>query len=124
MNRSGAEYACVQGWGVFDGPVDEASILATGGDLGLANAIRSTGATNVLMLGGEEYPNDLSQWLAHEPTDPAGNLVASWHSYSFNTCATQSGWTSQVAPVIAKVPVIVGEMGESDPAGPAVAQRG
>ena len=28
MNRSGAEYACVQGWGFFDGPVDEASILA------------------------------------------------------------------------------------------------
>ena len=28
MDRSGAEYACVQGWGFFDGPVDEASILA------------------------------------------------------------------------------------------------
>jgi hypothetical protein len=53
-------------------------------------------------------------WLTYEPTDPVGNLVASWHSYSFNTCSTQSCWTSQVAPVIAKVPVIVGEMGESD----------
>jgi endoglucanase len=80
----------------------------------MVNAIRSTGAANVLMLGGEEYSNDLSQWLAYEPADPAGNLVASWHSYSFNTCAAQSCWTSQVAPVIAKVPVIVGEMGESD----------
>ena len=28
VNRSGAEYACVQGWGIFDGPVTEASILA------------------------------------------------------------------------------------------------
>jgi hypothetical protein len=80
----------------------------------MVNAVRSTGAANVLMLGGEEYSNDLSQWLAYEPTDPAGNLVASWHSYSFNTCAAQSCWTSQVAPVIAKVPVVVGEMGESD----------
>jgi hypothetical protein len=80
----------------------------------MVNAVRSTGAANVLMLGGEEYSNDLSQWLTYEPTDPAGNLVASWHSYSFNTCSTQSCWTSQVAPVIAKVPVIVGEMGESD----------
>lgn len=80
----------------------------------MVSAVRSTGATNVLMLGGEEYSNDLSQWLTYEPTDPTGNLVASWHSYSFNTCATQSCWTSQVAPVIAKVPVIVGEMGESD----------
>jgi len=28
VNRSGAEYACVQGWGLFDGPVDAASIAA------------------------------------------------------------------------------------------------
>jgi len=80
----------------------------------MVNAVRSTGATNVLMLGGEEYSNDLSQWLTYKPTDPTGNLVASWHSYSFNTCNTQTCWTSQVAPVMAKVPVVVGEMGESD----------
>jgi endoglucanase len=80
----------------------------------MVNAVRSTGASNVLMLGGEEYANDLSEWLTYEPTDPDGNLVASWHSYSGNTCNTQSCWTSEVAPVMAKVPVIVGEMGESD----------
>jgi hypothetical protein len=28
VNRSGAEYACVQGWGFFDGPADAASIAA------------------------------------------------------------------------------------------------
>ena len=28
VNRSGAEYACIQGWGMFDGPVDSASIDA------------------------------------------------------------------------------------------------
>jgi endoglucanase len=26
MNRSGSEYACAQGWGFWDGPVDTASI--------------------------------------------------------------------------------------------------
>ena len=80
----------------------------------MVSAIRSTGAANVLMLGGEEYSNDLTGWLQYEPTDPDGNLVASWHSYNFNTCSTQSCWTSQVAPVIAKVPVITGEIGEND----------
>ena len=80
----------------------------------MVNAVRSTGASNVLMLGGEEYSNELTQWLAYEPTDPDGNLVASWHSYNFNTCANQSCWTSQVAPVIAKVPLVAGEMGEND----------
>jgi endoglucanase len=80
----------------------------------MVNAVRGTGAANVLMLGGEEYSNDLSQWLTYEPTDPDRNLVASWHSYNFNTCNTQACWTSQVAPVLAKVPVIVGETGEND----------
>jgi hypothetical protein len=28
VNRSGTEYACVQGWGIFDGPTDAASIAA------------------------------------------------------------------------------------------------
>jgi endoglucanase len=28
VNRSGAEYACVQGWGIFDGPSDDASVRA------------------------------------------------------------------------------------------------
>jgi len=80
----------------------------------LVTAVRSTGATNVLMLGGEEYSNDLTGWLSYEPTDPAHNLIASWHSYNFNTCATQSCWTAQVAPVMARVPVLVGEIGEDD----------
>jgi endoglucanase len=83
----------------------------------LVNAVRSTGANNVIMLGGLEYSNDLTQWLQYEPTDPDGNLVASWHSYNFNTCNSQSCWTSQLAPVIAKVPVIAGEIGENDCAG-------
>ena len=80
----------------------------------MVTAVRSTGASNVLMLGGEEYSNDLTSWLTYEPTDPDHDLVASWHSYSFNTCATQACWTSQVAPVMASVPVIAGEIGESD----------
>jgi len=73
----------------------------------LVNAVR----------GGLEYSNDLTEWLQYEPADPDGNLVASWHSYNFNTCDTQSCWTSQIAPVIAKVPVIAGEIGENDCAG-------
>jgi endoglucanase len=80
----------------------------------LVSAVRSTGARNVLMLGGLAWSNDLTGWLSHEPSDPDHNLVASWHSYNFNTCAPRSCWTSQVAPVIRKVPVIVGEMGENN----------
>lgn len=38
VNRSGSEYACAQGWGIFDGPVDDAAIDAIAG--WNANAIR------------------------------------------------------------------------------------
>jgi hypothetical protein len=80
----------------------------------LVNAIRGMGASNVIMLGGLDYANDLTQWLAYEPTDPDHNLVAAWHSYQFNSCNTRSCWISQIAPVLAKVPVIAGEIGETD----------
>jgi endoglucanase len=83
----------------------------------MVSAVRSTGASNVLMLGGEEYSNDLSSWLQYEPTDPDHDLVASWHSYNFNACSTQSCWTSQIAPVLAQVPLVAGEIGENDCSG-------
>jgi hypothetical protein len=80
----------------------------------LLNAVRSTGANNVIMLGGLTWANDLTGWLSHEPADPDHNLAASWHSYNFNACNAKSCWTAQIAPVIAKVPVIAGEIGEND----------
>jgi endoglucanase len=80
----------------------------------LVNVVRAAGASNVIMLAGLEYANDLTQWLKYEPADPDHNLAASWHSYNFNACNNLSCWTSQVAPVMAKVPVIAGEIGEND----------
>jgi endoglucanase len=80
----------------------------------LVSAVRGTGASNVLMLGGLEWANDLTGWLASEPADPDHDLAASLHSYNFNACSTQSCWTAQIAPVMAKVPVIAGEIGEND----------
>ena len=80
----------------------------------LVNAVRSTGAGNVIMLGGLTWSNDLTGWLPHQPADPDHNLAASWHSYSFNACSTKSCWTAHIAPVVAKVPVIAGEIGEND----------
>jgi Cellulase (glycosyl hydrolase family 5)/Ricin-type beta-trefoil lectin domain len=80
----------------------------------MVNAVRGTGASNVLMLGGLAFSNDLTQWTQFKPTDPDNNLVASWHSYNFNTCSTTACWTSQIAPVIASAPLIAGEIGEND----------
>ena len=80
----------------------------------LVDAIRATGATNPVLVGGLAYGNDLSGWLANRPVDPAGNLMASWHSYDDNVCNTVTCWNDQVAPVAAAVPLTAGELGEHD----------
>ncbi|GAB2896341.1 cellulase family glycosylhydrolase [Streptomyces deserti] len=79
----------------------------------LVDAIRDTGATNPILAGGLAYSNDLSQWLTHKPTDPAGNLAAAWHVYNFNACADEGCWNATLAPVAAQVPLVAGEIGEN-----------
>ncbi|MEV0178910.1 cellulose binding domain-containing protein [Streptomyces sp. NPDC050625] len=79
----------------------------------LVDAVRGTGAKNVIMAGGLAYSNDLSQWLTYRPTDPTGDLVAAYHVYNFNTCANESCWNSTLAPVAAQVPLVAGEIGEN-----------
>ncbi|WP_231956754.1 MULTISPECIES: cellulose binding domain-containing protein [unclassified Actinoplanes] len=80
----------------------------------LVNAVRATGATNVILVGGLAYANDLSQWLTYKPSDPLNNLAAFAHIYNFNTCATTACWNSQLAPVAAQVPLTLSEIGEND----------
>ena len=80
----------------------------------LVDTVRATGARNVILLGGLAYANDLTGWLANEPSDPDHNLAASWHSYNFNACSSLACWTSEVAPVMAQVPVVAGEIGQND----------
>src|SRR4029077_2175728 len=47
-------------------------------------------------------------------SDPLHDLVASQHIYPTNPCITTSCLASEVAPVKAQVPVLVGEIGEYD----------
>jgi hypothetical protein len=77
----------------------------------LLNAVRATGATNVVALGGVGFANYLSRWLAYKPSDPLNNLVAAWHVYNFNACSNASCWEVKTAPLMAQVPVLVTETG-------------
>jgi endoglucanase len=79
----------------------------------LVNAVRATGATNLIMTGGLTWTNDLSQWLTFTPTDPTGNLAASWHSYNFNGCANTTCWDNTIGTTAAQVPVVAGEIGQN-----------
>jgi hypothetical protein len=80
---------------------------------GALDAVRSTGATNVVTASGIDYANNLTQWLANKPADPLNQLMAENHVYGGNTCYTPTCLTSQDGPVLAAVPIIFGEYGET-----------
>jgi hypothetical protein len=78
----------------------------------LIAAVRSTGATNVLAVGGIHWAEVLDRWLHYRPSDPLDNLIASFHAYAFNTvCADQRCYDDVLGPVAAAVPLYAGELG-------------
>ncbi|MBO0883958.1 MAG: cellulase family glycosylhydrolase [Mycobacterium sp.] len=76
----------------------------------LVNVVRSTGATNVLMLPGIGYASVLDQWGAYKPADPLNQLAASFHNYYFGGCTTAACWNANLTDVGA-VPLLTDEMG-------------
>jgi endoglucanase len=91
-----------------------AATYAAVGLQALVTAIRDTGARNVILLGGVQYSNTLTQWLAYKPTDPLDNLGAAWHAYNFNACNTQGCWDAAPAMAAAAVPLVATEFGQRD----------
>jgi hypothetical protein len=83
----------------------------------LLDAVRGAGARQPVIAEGLGWGGDLSGWLANAPRDPAGQLAAGWHIYSFSGCHTTSCWNATVAPVAARVPVLATEVGEGDCSG-------
>ena len=57
---------------------------------GALDAIRGSGATNVITASGIDWANNLQQWLANKPADPLNQLMAEQHVYGGNTCYTPS----------------------------------
>jgi hypothetical protein len=80
----------------------------------LVDAIRAAGANQLVLLGGLEYSNALTQWLTYQPTDAQANLAAAWHVYNYNACKAASCWDMAPAAVAAAVPLVATEIGEDD----------
>ncbi len=95
-----------QGWG--EAPYQAAGMQA------LVDAKRETGARNLILLGGVQYSNALSQWLTYKPSDPLDNLGAAWHVYSYNMCIDPTCWEAAPAAVAAEVPLVSTELGQRD----------
>jgi hypothetical protein len=47
----------------------------------LLDTVRSTGATNVVLIGGVDFSNNMSGWLANKPRDSLNQIAAAWHPY-------------------------------------------
>lgn len=78
----------------------------------LVNAVRSTGARNVVIAGGLQWANDLTGIENDEGkptyrlTDATGNgIMYAWHTYHWH-----KGW-ARILPVAAKHPIFLGEVG-------------
>ena len=101
-----AAWQCWRDGGTCSGVGFQAAGMQT-----IVNAIRATGATNIIALGGVQYSNALSQWLTYKPSDPQNNLAAVWHVYNFNNCNNLTCYTNTVGAVAAQFPVIATEIG-------------
>lgn len=80
----------------------------------LVDAVRSTGATQPVVVTCNWWGNGCGGYLDFMPDDPEGNLVASVHVYDVTGCNTQVCWDADVAPIAAQVPTMFGEFGEDD----------
>lgn len=87
----------------------------------IVNAVRETGATNVLLATGPSWGNELGRWLSFRPQDPLQNVAAGVHVYPESGCASQACLEERVRPVAEQVPVVVGEFGDTDCLAPFVA---
>jgi hypothetical protein len=85
----------------------------TAGMQALVDAVRSTGAEQIIMLGGLQYAHDLSGWPAYRPHDPLCNNVVSYHQYQME-CVNESCWDYRLDDIMKRFPLVTGEVGEQD----------
>jgi endoglucanase len=75
---------------------------------GLVDAVRSTGAKNIIIAGGLFWCNDLTGIVnGYALDDKGGNgIMYSWHTYNWH-----KGWAEKVLPTAEKYPIFLGEVG-------------
>jgi hypothetical protein len=85
----------------------------------LVTTIRTAGATNIIAVPGIQYAATMDQFLTYKPTDSLHNLMGIVDVYpgggsnDSSGCIGVSCYNSQYAPVIAQMPFMAGEFGES-----------
>jgi hypothetical protein len=89
----------------------------TAGMQSLVDAVRRTGAKQIIIAAGLNHANDLSGWLASGLSDPLHQLVGGMHVYDTGSpgyCNTAACWNRTIVPVAENVPIVATEIGEHD----------
>lgn len=83
------------------------------------DAVRATGATNVVIMGGQGYDNDETWWSSNPPSDPLKQLAMAMHCYYSGwgydlTGSSRQFTAAQSIAVLAGpgVPVVLTEVGD------------
>jgi hypothetical protein len=97
----------------FTAPCEKIN-FAVAGMQSMLNAVRETGAHNVVITSGLGYSSYLIDWNANKPQDPDKNLMASFHVYNFSDCSNLECMQKNIQPILAQAPVLVSELGEND----------
>jgi endoglucanase len=90
----------------------------------MLDAVRATGAANVVLVAGYNYAAALDGWLANKPVDSLNQMGAVWHAYpAFGTTyGTPAAAQPNFAPQIftqaqgildAGIPIVITELGEN-----------
>ena len=94
----------------------------------MLDAVRSTGARNVVLVSGLSYAGNLRRWMKYRPVDPIQQMAVAWHAYpAFNstwgtsayleTNAGPQAWHDVEAILEAGYPVVVTEFGDRNTQG-------
>jgi endoglucanase len=113
--------------GVYGGSKTRAPYAwRTAGFQPLINTIRATGATNVIVCGGNRFSSELTWWNQNPPIDPANQLAgaihsypSTWSKYPYNITAQTVSTDAMLAPVALNHPIIITELGDEVGSNPA-----
>ncbi len=82
------------------------------GHQAIVDAIRSTGATQPIIVSGIDFAGDVSRWRDFMPNDPRNSLIVGWNSFDY------SGNLAHEKPFLRSLshgfPILVGGFGDTD----------
>jgi endoglucanase len=108
-------------------PTPKSHLWQSAGIQGIIDAVRRTGATNIVLQSGLSRSSDLELWLTYKAIDPISQTAVAWHAFPNKESEWGSACYSYPGPwcddrsykfaatiLNAKIPVVVTEFGDKN----------